>query len=92
MAISDKYPTEPLKEQYNATPLSMMTLYNIKQYADNLGIQINVNFKPEGLKIECIRKNGTTKAVRKQVVYVENKDMMNLGILLQQAINSVMVC
>ena len=89
MAISDKYPTEPLKEQYNATPLSMMTLYNIKQYAD---IQINVNFKPEGLKIECIRKNGTTKAVRKQVVYVENKDMMNLGMLLQQAVNSVMIC
>jgi hypothetical protein len=54
MALSDKYPTEPLKEQYNAAPLSMMTLYNIKQYADNLGIQINVNFKPEGLKIECI--------------------------------------
>lgn len=92
MALSDKYPTEPLKEQYNAAPLSMMTLYNIKQYADNLGIQINVNFKPEGLKIECIRKSGTTKAVRKQVVYIENKDMMNLGMLLQQAINSVMIC
>jgi len=51
-----------------------------------------VNFKPEGLKIECIRKNGITKAVRKQVVYVENKDMMNLGMLLQQAVNSVMIC
>ena len=45
--VSDKYPTEPLSEKYDASILMNYNLYSIKSIADSLGIQIDVSFKPD---------------------------------------------
>ena len=72
--MGKRYPTGPCKEQYDPITLMNTSLYNIKQIADQYGVQIEMTFTPEELRFRVIKKQG--QAVKKSERSVANKDLI----------------
>ena len=89
--VSDKYPTEPLSEKYDATILINYNLYSIKSIADSLGIQIDISFKPDGLRLDFIRKVKGSRSVKKQTEYINNADLLSLPAVVSRCSQMLML-
>ena len=90
--VTDKYPSEPLNEPYDCSSLAMMNMYTVKQLADTYGIQIDISFKPAGLRLDFIRKQKDSRSVKKITEYVDNDNLKNLYAVITGCVQRLMFC
>ena len=88
--VNNKYPSAPLTEQYDATPLMQMNLYSIKSVADMNGVQIDMSFKPDGLIVTLTKKQSVGKSVNRVTEFIDNCDLYKLPMIISNSLRRVM--
>lgn len=88
--VNNKYPSAPLTEQYDATPLMQTNLYAIKSIADLNGVQIDMSFKPDGLIVTFTKKQSVGKSVNRITEFIDNCDLYNLPMIISNSLRRVM--
>lgn len=87
------YATEPNKEQYPpevGQALFSMNLMVLKSLADTHAVQFDMTIKTDGIKVTIIKKN-PDKTVRKRTVEIDNKDLGHIWVMVQNALNEILV-
>lgn len=71
--MTKSYPSKPCTEKYKCESLSLIPFSTIKMLSDMAGVQFEIVFKPEGIRVTLIKKTG--KTVRKRTEEVDNADI-----------------